>query len=417
MTVCVYADLFELRVPHLRVGALDTILKMSDELSRLDSSLQGFMRKAERQVSETSALVQHGGSSPGSAAASGGSSKPTQEVLYVDDMTVEGYLETYEWDSQQWDEMEGLVRLSELLSGAAEAADKDMHRYAKAYGDHMARISFMEKGRTGTLATAPLEPVLTAQLMQSSGLTASLADTEFLQTVLVVVPKAAEDSFFSQYEGLDAVSVPVTDASGAHVDSTSPVVPRSALHILTERDYALFSVTILRKFFDSVTAAAKKNRWVVRSVDWSAAGVADTAEQLSRMHADASSALQLWAAAAHRTFASLLSIQVHLKVLQAFVEAVLSYGLPAQYSYCLLRVHHATARQAAEAVKAATGSSGSEADAEESAADAAFLASNAAPTEGNASGPKESDPAAALAYSLPCVAVPLVTAATVQVGR
>jgi len=399
------------------VGALDTILKMSDELSRLDSSLQGFMRKAERQISETSALVQHGSAS-GSAAASGGSSKPSSEVLYVDDMTVEGYLENYEWDSQQWDEMEGLVRLCELLSGAAELADKDMHRYAKAYGEHMARIAFMEKGRTGTLATAPLEPVLTSQLLQSSGVAASLADTEFLQTVMVVVPKSAAESFLSEYETLDSISVPVSDASGAQTGSTSPIVPRSAVHVLTERDYALYSVTILRKFYDSVANAAKKHRWVVRSVDWAAAGATDTAEQLSRLHADASSALQLWAAAAHRTFASLLSIQVHLKVLQAFVEAVLSYGLPAQYSYCLLRVHHSTAQQAAEAVKAATGGSAAQADAEESAADAAFLASNAAPSEGSGgAATKESDPAAALAYSLPCVAVPLVTPATVQVGR
>ncbi len=400
----------------MRVGALDTILKMSDELSRLDSTLQNFMRKAERQISETSGLIQHGGASA-SAAASGGSSKPASEVLYVDDLTVEGYLETYEWDSQQWDEMEGLVRLGQLLGSAAEQADKDMHRYAKAYGDHMARIAFAEKGRSGTLATAPLEPVLTAQLMQSCGLSDNLADTEFLQTVMVVVPKAAAESFQAEYEGIDAVSVPVTDASGAQVGSTSPIVPRSAVHVMTERDYSLFAITILRKFYDSVVTAAKKHRWVVRSVDWSAAGASDTAEQLSRMHADASSALQLWSVAAHRTFASLLSIQVHLKVLQAFVDAVLSYGLPAQYSYCLLRVHHATAQQAAQAVRAATGASTEVADEDETAADAALLASTAAPSESSGLASKESDPAAALAYSLPCVAVPLVTTATVQVGR
>jgi V-type H+-transporting ATPase subunit C len=313
--------------------------------------------------------------------------------------------------------MEGLVRLSELLRDAGEHADKEMHRYAKSHSDHMARIAFLEKGRSGSLATAPLESLMTAQLMESSGLAGVVADTDYLQTVLIVVPKSATEAFWAQYESMDAVSVPITDASGSQMGASSPVVPRSALHLLTERDYSLFSFTILRKFFDSVAAAAKKHRWVLRSVDWSAAGASDTAEQLSRLHADASSALQLWAAAAHRTFASLISIQVHLKVLQVFVESVLNYGLPAEYSYCLMRVHHSTAQQAAQAVQAATNASDATEASEENAADAALLASTAGPSEGAGQPTKESNPAAALAYTLPCVAVPLVVSATVHVGR
>ena len=75
---------------------------------------------------------------------------------------------------------------------------------------------------------APLEEVVTAKALQEAGAEWIPADSEFLATVLLVVPAAAEESFLETYHTLDAEAVPAGPKGRREATRASPVVPRSA---------------------------------------------------------------------------------------------------------------------------------------------------------------------------------------------
>ena len=401
-----------LDVPNLRVGALDVVLCMSDELQKVDSALSALLRKAERQVAETHFLHTQGAGGPAGAATSGVAAASTV-AMAVDEVSVQEYLEHFEWDSGAWDEMEALQQLAGQMREAGEAADRELRRHAAGYSDALARLTALEKAKTGTLMTAQLEAVLTQQVLADSGVSACLVppDSEYLRSVVFILPKSLEAEFLDTYESLDPSGLPVTDEAGNVVGASSPIVPRSAVRLMQDRDYVAFHVAIMAKFQDSIAADAKKRRWALRNVDWEAAGAADDREALSQLSAEVVDALKVWRLTAGRTFSTLYSTLVHVKVLTAFVNAVLNYGLPAVYTYCLVRVDRSAAPAVAQAITAATVSNhGDSHAAEDDAADAAFLAATGGAHAGaGGGGPKESDPVAVMASTLPVVAVPVVS--------
>jgi V-type H+-transporting ATPase subunit C len=126
----------------------------------------------------------------------------------------------------------------------------------------------------------------------------------------------------------------------------SPVVPGSAKVLLAEGEHTLFSLCILKgqyeagymdedqnfhqgnfvDFFDSFKAAAREKRFVVRDVKFadSAENVKNEVAELEIQVAERQAGLERWCRA---HYGEVFSAWMHLKVIRAFVESVLRYGL------------------------------------------------------------------------------------------
>jgi len=51
------ADLSYFKIPALKVGTLDALMQLSDDLNRIDAFIEGVVRKIERQYSESDASI------------------------------------------------------------------------------------------------------------------------------------------------------------------------------------------------------------------------------------------------------------------------------------------------------------------------------------------------------------------------
>ena len=135
----------------------------------------------------------------------------------------------------------------------------------------------------------------------------------------------------------------------------SPVVPGSAMKVVEEGDQVLYSVTILRghyqagavvdgvfnngsmvDYIEPVKAAFRDKRYTAREIvyDASRAGGVDAAiEQGEAEMAQVRNAALRWCRA---HFGEVYNGWMHLKLIQAFVESVLRYGLPVNFTTFLL---------------------------------------------------------------------------------
>lgn len=130
----------------------------------------------------------------------------------------------------------------------------------------------------------------------------------------------------------------------------SPVVPGSAKRMVEEGDWVLFALTILRgqyqagifvddvftagryvDYLEPVKAAFREKRFIVRELSYDSAksggvdGAIDTATaELKQVRATT----VRWCRA---HFGEIYSGWVHMKIIQAYVESVLLYGLPADF--------------------------------------------------------------------------------------
>jgi len=210
--------------------------------------------------------------------------------------------------------------------------------------------------RSGNLLVCPLEDIITPRALQAADAEWLPADSEFLETAVVVVARAAEEAFLAGYAALDARAVPVGPAGARESARASPVVPGSAARIAEDRDgYVLYTVAVLKAFRESFRASAKEKRLVVRDFAYVPALAGAAARASGDLGSDAERALAVLKDQSRRRFEEACGLWLHVKTLRAFVEAALRYGVPVNFSALLVRVARGEGKAALAATHAAWG--------------------------------------------------------------
>lgn len=248
----VVAEVFVFAVPSMKVGSLDMLMALSDELGRADSFGESVVRKVERQIIETHLATsavsanderQNGESTPAPVA-------PTP--FLVDGLGVHEYIKRFAWDSEQFDAKVGeggcgslppfsalphthsapsprrcqepLPELLKRLVASAERIDADLRAFVTAYTERKTALVAADRRRTGNLMVAALEDLVTPQaraclcsgvrlrehgracvlpplqVLEDARAEVEPPESEYLATVAVVIPKAAEEAFLASYE-------------------------------------------------------------------------------------------------------------------------------------------------------------------------------------------------------------------------
>ncbi|KAG0368847.1 Vacuolar ATP synthase subunit C, partial [Gamsiella multidivaricata] len=139
-------------------------------------------------------------------------------------------------------------------------------------------------------------------------------DSEYLETLVVAVPKTLYKDWHNKYETL-----------------TQMVVPRSSLKIAEDDEYGLFTVTLFKRIVDDFTNKCREERFIVRDFKYSEDALEEQRRELQEMDA---SEKELWATIlrlARTNFGEVFQAWAHLKSLRVFVESVLRYGLPPDF--------------------------------------------------------------------------------------
>lgn len=286
--------------PDLRVGTLDALMGLSDDLARVNAAVEGVVNRVRRQLFDLALAAPAGGDDAGSTT--------TADAALVDGLPPSSYLETWSWDEGKYPPRRPLGDTVASITEAISKLEDDLKLRLGEYGAARAALAAVARRATGSLAVRDLAPHL-ATLPPDA-----LVDTENLVTLAAIVPRGSVRDWLASYETL-----------------TEWVVPRSARCACEDPDYALYTVTLFRRVGDAFKGAARGLGVQVRDIE-GGGGAAEpgvsAADHAAALRADLEakrSALAAWCAAA---YGEAFAAWAHVCAVRLFVESVLRYGLP-----------------------------------------------------------------------------------------
>lgn len=200
----------------------------------------------------------------------------------------------------------------EVLTKEMTSIDNAMKTKLNNYNLVKGSLTQMQRKKLGNLSVRSLADVVSKEdVIQGS---------EYLETQLVAVPKNLVKDWNAKYEKLTAM-----------------VVPRSSTSIASDAEYVLFAVVVFKRVHDEFIQKCRENKFIVRDFVYSEEQIAKQREDLDM--ADTTEK-ELWTELlrlSRTNFSESFQILVHLKVVRLFVESVLRYGLPANYTGIVIK--------------------------------------------------------------------------------
>uniref|UniRef100_A0A668A5T6 V-type proton ATPase subunit C n=1 Tax=Myripristis murdjan TaxID=586833 RepID=A0A668A5T6_9TELE len=317
-------------IPDLKVGTLDVLVGLSDELAKLDSFVESVVKKVAQYMAD---VLED-------------SRDKVQENLLANGVDLVTYITRFQWDMAKYPIKQSLKNISEIVSKQVTQIDNDLKARASAYNNLKGNLQNLERKNAGSLLTRSLADIVKKEDF--------VLDSEYLITLLVVVPKTGYADWQKTYETLAEM-----------------VVPRSTNLLFEDNDSGLFSVTLFRKAIDDFRHKARENKFTVRDFQYNEEEMKADKEEMTRLstdkknygRADVLSSLLynkrlilFWCRRKCGPLVRWLKVNfseafiawIHIKALRVFVESVLRYGLPVNFQAMLLQPNKKTMKKLRE---------------------------------------------------------------------
>ncbi|XP_076472123.1 V-type proton ATPase subunit C 1-A-like [Babylonia areolata] len=300
-------------IPELRVGTLDTLVGLGDDLAKLDIFAESVTRKIAQYLGEVLE-----------------DTTPTRdklvENLKINDATPSSYVQRFAWDGAKFPIKQSLKDLAEMIGKQLSQAETDLKSKANAYNTLKSNLQSFERKSTGSLLTRNV-----VDLVKKDDF---VLDSEYLVTLLVVIPRGNNRDWFDRYEKL-----------------TDMVVPRSSRVLFEDQEAQLVTVTLFQRVADEFKHKCRENKFSVRDFvyneDQILAGKKE-AEEADTKKKKQFPPLVRWLKV---NFGECFMAWMHVKALRVFVESVLRYGLPVNFQAMILVPNRRSQKRLREVLK------------------------------------------------------------------
>ncbi|XP_053057222.1 V-type proton ATPase subunit C 2 isoform X10 [Acinonyx jubatus] len=308
-------------IPDFKVGTLDSLVGLSDELGKLDTFAESLIKRMAQSVVEV--MEDSKGKVPENLLANGGL-KEKLKCLKID---LTSFVTHFEWDMAKYPAKQPLVSVVDTLAKQLAQIETDLKSRTAAYNTLKTNLENLEKKSMGNLFTRTLSDIVSKEDF--------VLDSEYLVTLLVIVPKPSYAQWQKTYESLSDM-----------------VVPRSTKLIAEDNEGGLFTVTLFRKVIDDFKTKAKENKFTVREFYYDEKEIKREREELSRLLSDKKQQYQTSCVALKKgsstfpdhkvqgpllrwlkvNFSEAFIAWIHIKALRVFVESVLRSSRPPRFS-------------------------------------------------------------------------------------
>ncbi|CAI5695537.1 V-type proton ATPase subunit C 1-B isoform X1 [Oreochromis niloticus] len=300
-------------IPDLKVGVLDSLLSVSDDLSKLDTLTESVIKKTcqcLKEVLESSDKVLE------NALANGDHSKNQRAALsplkaYLKSLGVDlmNFMIKFQWDKAKYPTSLPLSSLAEIINKEVSLVEAELKSRSAAYNSVKASLQNLEHKLDGNLQTCSLNDVMRKE---------DLVVSEYLTTLLVVVARGSYSQWERSYESLSKF-----------------VVPRSSRKLYENGEGGVFSVTLFKRAVCEFKAKAQESKFFVR--DYSFDLEEQKQREITQLSFHKKEQYGIFVRWLKVNFSEVFVAWIHLKALRVFVESVLRYGLPVNYQALLLQ--------------------------------------------------------------------------------
>ncbi|KAI9220570.1 vacuolar ATPase subunit C [Blastocladiella britannica] len=284
------ADVSMFVVPDLKVGTLDTLVKLSDELTKVDAAAESVSNKL---VDLMKSLLN-------------GDVKQAEATLVVGNRGTDDYVRSFAWNQMKYRIDKPLREIVDAIQQEVAQIDTTIKGRTTAYNQIKGNLQQLERKKLGNLSVKSLVDIVRKEHM--------VVDSEYITTQLVAVPRQLYPLWEQSYESL-----------------TEMVVPRSSQKIAEDEEYGLFTVTLFYKVVDQFLHKCRDLKFTPREFKFN--------ERESETQKRQQQELQTlekehWGQLLRLTkanFSEAFACWVHVKAVRVFVESVLRYGPSLQF--------------------------------------------------------------------------------------
>lgn len=286
---------FKFHIPDLKVGTLDQLVGLSDDLGKLDAFVETITRKVANYLGDVLEDQRD----------------KLMENLLANNTDLAQYITRFQWDMAKYPIKQSLRNIADIISKQVGQIDADLKTKSAAYNSLKGNLQNLEKKQTGSLLTRNL-----ADLVKKEHF---ILDSEYLTTLLVIVPK----NLFN-------------DWNGGFEKITDMIVPRSSQLITQDQDFGLFNVTLFKKVVDEFKLHAREKKFVVRDFTYNEEELAAGKNEITKLVTDKKKQFGPLVRWLKVNFSECFCAWIHVKALRVFVESVLRYGLPVNFQAILI---------------------------------------------------------------------------------
>ncbi|XP_078434476.1 vacuolar ATP synthase subunit C (VATC) / V-ATPase C subunit / vacuolar proton pump C subunit (DET3) [Wolffia australiana] len=285
--------LYRFNVPDLRVGTLDSLLSLSDDLVKSNNFIEGVSHKIRRQIEE---LEKVSGSDGG--------------ALTVNGVPVETYLTRFVWDEARYPTMSPLREIVDSIHSQVAKIEDDMKVRAAEYNNVRSQLNAINRRQSGSLAVRDVSNLVNLE---------DIVTSEHLVTLLAVVSKYSQKEWLASYETL-----------------TNFVVPRSSKKLYEDNEYALYTVTLFNRVADNFRSSARERGFQIREVEYSPEAQESRKAEIDKLIEDQDTMRNLLLQWCYASYGEVFSSWMHFCAIRIFAESILRYGLPPSFLATIL---------------------------------------------------------------------------------
>lgn len=286
---------FKFHIPDLKVGTLDQLVGLSDDLGKLDAYVEQSTRKIAAYLGDVLEDQRD----------------KLYENLQANNNDLTTYITRFQWDLAKYPTKQSLRNIADIISKQVGQIDADLKTKSAAYNNLKGNLQNLEKKQTGSLLTRNLADLVKREHF--------ILDSEYLTTLLVIVPKQMINDWNVNYEKI-----------------TDMIVPRSSQMITQDNDYALCTVTLFKKVVDEFKLHARERKFVVREFTYNEEELAAGKNEITKLVTDKKKQFGPLVRWLKVNFSECFCAWIHVKALRVFVESVLRYGLPVNFQAILI---------------------------------------------------------------------------------
>ncbi|XP_054534224.1 V-type proton ATPase subunit C 2 isoform X6 [Pan troglodytes] len=187
-----------------------------------------------------------------------GGLKGKMKCLKID---LTSFVTHFEWDMAKYPVKQPLVSVVDTIAKQLAQIEMDLKSRTAAYNTLKTNLENLEKKSMGNLFTRTLSDIVSKEDF--------VLDSEYLVTLLVIVPKPNYSQWQKTYESLSDM-----------------VVPRSTKLITEDKEGGLFTVTLFRKVIEDFKTKAKENKFTVREFYYDEKEIEREREEMARLLSD-----------------------------------------------------------------------------------------------------------------------------------
>jgi len=278
-----------------RNGTMDELYGLSDDLVKMDQFVELTVSKIVKQIKDMSAE----------------STRDDKKFsLVVGTTNLGNWLKGFEWDTSKYRITSTLRDIAEGITQEVTQTDEELRDLQAKYTAVSHSVEAAERNKSGSLQIRDISPLIKSN---------HIIEYEHLTTLFVVVSKHSEKDWANSYEYLSEY-----------------VVPKSSIEISSDNEHSLKRVVLFKHAVDKFKTEASKKKFLVRDFTYNPEVNEEQSEKIKDQKdqkAEIQSELTRWC---KQTFGETFKSWVHLKVIRLFVESVLRFGLPREYTFFLL---------------------------------------------------------------------------------